>query len=227
MKAIALDEPGVLGFTALRTGDKLKAAHCQPNSSADARIIAAMTDVHVDSLPVASLQERYSISRSVLYERLSALQITTEKRGNKAYVNAQQIELLDSLHSYLQGGGSTAEFLESVGLSATPSDDESALIPAGQSGAIDAQVLAALVGALAERFTPPPTPPVAFTYPLANLEALERAAEHGWLLSTSQLAPLLGLKTLSGKEIQRYGFICTRCGKNGAESAWAVSKEQK
>jgi hypothetical protein len=35
---------------------------------------------------------------------------------------------------------------------------------------------------------------------LANLELLERVAGKRWLLSTSQLAPLLGLKSLSGKE---------------------------
>ena len=185
-----------------------------------------MTDVHVDSLPVASLQERYGISRSVLYERINALQISSEKRGNKAYVNAEQIQLLDNLHAFLQGGGSTADFLASAGLSATPSGDESALVPAGQYAPLDAQALVALVGAIAERLTPPPAAPVAFTYPLANLEALERAAEHGWLLSTSQLAPLLGMKSLTGKALTRYGFTCTRVGKNGAESAWAVQKAE-
>ena len=183
-----------------------------------------MTETTLDSLPVASLQERYGISRSVLYERINALQISSEKRGNKAYVNAEQIQLLDNLHAFLQNGGSTADFLASAGLSTLLSGDESAL--ATQSALLDAQALAALVVAIAQQVTPPSAAPVAFTYPLANLEALERAAEHGWLLSTSQLAPLLGLKTLSGQEINRYGFICTRVGRNGAESAWLVSKAE-
>ena len=60
--------------------------------------------------------------------------------------------------------------------------------------------------------------------PLANLELLERVAEKGWLLSTSQLAPLLGLRSLSGKALERYGFTFTRVGRNGAESAWQVEK---
>ncbi|MBD2057805.1 hypothetical protein H6F88_17560 [Oculatella sp. FACHB-28] len=53
-----------------------------------------MTEITVDSLPVAQLPDRYSIARSVLYNRLLELKIETEKRGNKAYVNAEQIELL-------------------------------------------------------------------------------------------------------------------------------------
>jgi len=53
---------------------------------------------------------------------------------------------------------------------------------------------------------------------------LERVAEKGWLLSTSQLAPLLGLRSLSGKVFERYGFSFTRVGRNGAESAWRVGK---
>ena len=44
--------------------------------------------------------------------------------------------------------------------------------------------------------------------PLTNLRTLDEAARHGWLLSMSQLAPLLGLKTLIGQAIHRYGFIC-------------------
>jgi hypothetical protein len=181
-----------------------------------------MTETTLDSLPVASLQQRYGISRSVLYERINALQISSEKRGNKAYVNAEQIELLDNLHAFLQNGGSTADFLASAGLSTLLSGDDQL---ATQSALLDAKALAALVVAIAQQITPSPVAsPVAITFPLANLEALERATTNGWLLSTSQLAPLLGLKTLTGKALTRYGFTCQRVGKNGTESAWSVSK---
>lgn len=181
-----------------------------------------MTEALLDSLPVASLQKRYDIARSVVYERIKALRIETEKRGNKAYVNAQQIELLDNLHAFLKGGGSTAEFLAFTGLSAEQSaeqDEVSALQPAGQMAMEQMEAIALLVEAIAQRL--PTSPPAD---PLANLQALEQAAQNGWLLSTSQLAPLLGLKTLSGKELHRYGFTFTRVGKNGAESAWAIAK---
>jgi hypothetical protein len=60
--------------------------------------------------------------------------------------------------------------------------------------------------------------------PLANLEAIDRACEKGWLLSTSQLCELLGVRSISGQAIERYGFRFTRCGKNGREGAWAIAK---
>jgi len=60
--------------------------------------------------------------------------------------------------------------------------------------------------------------------PMVNLRSLEEACDRGWLLSTSQLAPLLGLKSLNGKEFCRYGFRFTRVGRNGSESAWRVGK---
>jgi len=178
-----------------------------------------MTEALLDSLPVASLPDRYSISRSVLYDRIKALNVEPEKRGNKSYVNAHQLELLDSLHAFLNSGGSTADFLASTGLSAEQSDEDG-LQSGGQLVAMEqVGAIAILVEAIAQRLPPFPPPD-----PLTNLEALERAAQNGWLLSTSQLAPLLRLKTLSGKELQRYGFTFTRVGKNGAESAWSVSK---
>lgn len=178
-----------------------------------------MTESLIDSLPVAQLPDRYSLSRSVVYERLAALKIEPERRGNKAYINAKQLELLDNLHSFLQGGGSTADFLAATGLSNRQTDRPTAGQSALSIQTEPAAALVSLVEAIAHRL---PAPPPAS--PLSNLEALEQAAQHGWLLSTSQLAPLLGLKTLSGKTVQRYGFTFTRVGKNGAESAWSIQK---
>lgn len=74
-----------------------------------------MTETTVDRLSVAQLPDRYHLSRSVLYERLADLQIKPDKVGNKAYVNAQQLQCLDALHQHIQQGGTTAEFLEAIG----------------------------------------------------------------------------------------------------------------
>ncbi|MEB3355956.1 MAG: hypothetical protein VKK04_04465 [Synechococcales bacterium] len=49
-------------------------------------------------------------------------------------------------------------------------------------------------------------------------------ADRGWLVSTSELAPILGLKSLNGAEFERYGFRFVRSGKNGSQSAWRVEK---
>lgn len=66
--------------------------------------------------------------------------------------------------------------------------------------------------------------------PLAYLRDLEEAYQNGWLLSTSELAKLLGLspKTIAGygQEFSDAGFVFTRAGtRKGGEIAWSIEKE--
>ena len=75
---------------------------------------------------------------------------------------------------------------------------------------------------IAQRITPP-------SNPLAELEALEKAYEKRWILSTSQLSSILKLnsKTLARqKSFERHGFTFTRKGQVGAEIGWRVGKVQ-
>lgn len=83
-------------------------------------------------LPVEMLSTRYSIGKTAVYTRLKALGIQPEKLGNRAYVTANQIALLDELHDHIQAGGITPVFLKSKGLH--PYDNPSATSDsAGQS----------------------------------------------------------------------------------------------
>ncbi|MEP0913080.1 hypothetical protein NDI45_19395 [Leptolyngbya sp. GB1-A1] len=182
-----------------------------------------MTKTTVDELPVSQLPDRYGISRSVLYTRINALKIKPEQRGNKSYVSREQLDLLDRLHNHIQQGGSTAEFLASAGLSdeqtgqtVGQSDEQT-----GQLALSDSAPLLLIIDALAEKLASQQ-----MSDPLANLRAIEEAACRGWLLSSSQLASLLGLRSLSGKSFDRYGFSFTRAGRNGAEIAWRITKIQ-
>lgn len=59
--------------------------------------------------------------------------------------------------------------------------------------------------------------------PLANLEALERAAANNWHLSTSQVRELIGTVP-SGEKFDRYGFIFWKAGRNGKERAWKIGR---
>jgi hypothetical protein len=79
-----------------------------------------------------------------------------------------------------------------------------------------------LMAAIAHQQAPaaPPTPP----NPLSRFEQLQAIADHDWRPSTSELADILGLNSLSGSPFERYGFRFTRAGKNGAQSAWKVEK---
>ncbi len=66
--------------------------------------------------PVSQLSDRYKLTRSVVYKRRKDLGIKTEKIGIRAYVSREQLTLLDALHEFIQGGGTTAEFIFYNGL---------------------------------------------------------------------------------------------------------------
>ena len=70
----------------------------------------------------------------------------------------------------------------------------------------------------------PPSPS-----PLTYMRELEEAYQNQWLLSTSELANLLGLnqKTITnyGQEFSDAGFIFERAGiRKGGEIAWSIDK---
>jgi len=67
-------------------------------------------------LPVGELSARYKIVKSVIYKRMKALKIKPERISVRAYVSDEQLALLDALHEFIQGGGTTAEFLFHRGL---------------------------------------------------------------------------------------------------------------
>jgi hypothetical protein len=182
-------------------------------------------NVEVDRFPVADLQNRYSIKRTALYERLNALSIKPQKLGNKSYVEGEQLQQLDELHTHIQRGGGIADFLQEQGY--LPSEHTEQLVQVNQPGALLAvvEVLASrLVPAIVSKLTPAPAP-------LAHLEALEKAYEKGWLLSTSEVAQIfrLSVKTIRGygDSFEEAGFVFTRAGTRAhGETAWGVSKMQ-
>ncbi len=60
--------------------------------------------------------------------------------------------------------------------------------------------------------------------PLERFERLQALADNDWRSSTSELASILGVKTLSGRVLERYKFRFSRVGRNGAQSAWKVER---
>jgi len=185
----------------------------------------------IDRLPLSQLPGRYGIARSALYTRLKDLQIEPIKEGKKAYIDAPSLQLLDELHEHIQQGGTTNEFLKqkaskSTGQSRT--DDrtqQEGLIVQDSPGQITLQPsgLVSLVEAIVKRLLPKTGSRLSY------LRELEEACEKGWLLSTSELADLLGLsaKTLAayGQHFEDAGFVFTRAGtRKGGEIAWAIDK---
>jgi len=192
-----------------------------------------MSDSNIDRIPVNQLSARYNLARSAVYKRMADLGIEREKIGNRAYVNAEQVALLDELHSFINVGGNVAEFIARKGLDKPESKggDSSGQTSGQSSGlALSQADLVKVISAIAAEMTAKLQPALsASTDPLAYYESLEKAVQGGWKLRTSELSALL---KLSPKEIDRYnpsfkeaGFIFTRAGyRSGGETAWIVSK---
>lgn len=179
----------------------------------------------ISRLPVGQLSDRYNLVRSAVYNRMDALGIKPERVGNKSFVNAEQIRLLDDLHQFIQAGGNTAEFIEMRGIRKEPDKP-----PEMSSGLSTAQpdivrLVAMIASEIAARFQPPLPDPD----PLAYFETLERAARNGWLLRTSEVAYLLDMPPSAireyGDRFSEAGFIFTKAGYRApGEVAWRVSK---
>ncbi len=187
-------------------------------------------DNSIDRVPVNQLPDRYNLVRSAIYTRLDALGIEPEKVGNKSYVNAEQLRLLDNLHEFIQAGGTTAEFQESRGIrrrnrdSAAGSSGQSAGLSTAQNQSDLSQLLNVLSDFAAKIQPSAPQPD-----PFAYLETLERAAQSGWLLRTSEVAELLRLSPaemqLYGDRFSEAGFVFVKAGyRSGGELAWRVTK---
>ena len=179
---------------------------------------------------ISELLTRYKITKPALYTRFKGLGIDTFKVGRKAYVKSEDVELLDKLDKHIHNGGTIADFVytnsATTELSKASSEELTEPIepiPVNQSdGWLNSLPLLvnSLADAIAQRITPP-------VNPLAELEALEKAYEKRWVLSTSQLGSILKLhpKTLiRHKSFDRHGFTFSRNGQVGAEIGWQVGK---
>lgn len=178
--------------------------------------------MEIDRIPISQLPSRYGIARSNLYTRLKDLRIEPEKMGKKAFVSAEQLHLLDALHDRIQQGGTTGEFLKGL----DRPQNHSALVPAPGEPSIIVQpnALVAVVETIIKRLLPNTGSRLSY------LRELEEACGNGWLLSTSEVADLLGLspKTIAGygEEFEDGGFVFSRAGiRKGGEIAWAIDKQ--
>ena len=183
----------------------------------------------IDRFPVSQLGGRYNLVRSAVYTRIKALGVRTQTVGNKAYVNSEQLRLLDDLHQFIQAGGTTAEFLERRGLQQSGPDSS------GMSSGLSTtqpndliKLVTAIASEVASKLQPAPPEPD----PLAYFERLEQAAKNGWYLSTSEIAYLLDLPPATvegmGDRFSEAGFIFTRAGyRTQGEVAWRISKPRR
>ena len=179
-----------------------------------------MSQAELFDYPIRELPERYGIARSAIYVRMKRLNITPHTQGNRSYINASQLKLLDNLHDFLaeDSGRNIDDFLRSLNAVEVtqPAFSSTGQLAPRQTGHLQGQSFPELqyqleghATQLRERF-----------------ELLDRAATRGWLLSTSDLALLIGLEPGSlvrHQELSRWGFtFVKRVERTGREVNWAV-----
>lgn len=136
------------------------------------------------------------------------------------------MELLDKLHEYVTQGGTMAEFksqldavdslLDTVDSKVDGLDD---IVKSNNSN--DLELLGQVVSAGIEK---------ALTSgksksPLWYMKELKEATEEGWLLTTSQVQELIGVKPKTKKGENTYtrgSFSFVKSGKIGTQTAWKV-----
>jgi hypothetical protein len=194
-------------------------------------------NTEIDRFPVSDLPDRYSIGRTALYERLGVLAVKPEKQGNKSYVSGQQLQALDDLDAHIERGGVLSDFSGRVQRTNSEQSEQLTVsslsqlatstsfgLPALIEGAVES-----LVGRLAPLFSTPQAPKAGMR--LAHLRELEEAYEKRWLLSTSEVADLLGLSVNTvrgyGDGFEEAGFLFTRSGnRSRGEIAWKIGKSE-
>lgn len=181
-----------------------------------------MTHDIVDLIPISQLQDRYHIKRSALYNRLSALDLQPIKVGRRAFVTQGDVLRMDALANHIEAGGTIHDFEEGA---VTAAPDRAGSLIVNPETEITPVNSGANFAAFLEAFAARPSAPIqALT---ERLDLLEKAATHEWLLPTSDLSIALGLSRRSiGKypKFERYGFVFTKVGQQGTETAWRVEK---
>lgn len=176
----------------------------------------------IDPYPISALQDRYDLdSKQAVYDRINKLGIQPVARGK---LSLEQLDILDRLDKHLEDGGTIKDFINPSSLSPHPGnkplhEDKSPRI-ADADGLVTVEEVCKLIERVAKAIRPT-------TY-LADYEELERAAEKGWILPTSIVKQLIGVRptTTVSNRFTRGSFVFIRSGKIGGSAAWKVQKLQ-
>jgi hypothetical protein len=181
---------------------------------------------------IQELCDRYNIkSRKSLYSRLDGLGITLDKDGNKSYATDEQVALLDQQDEHLKNGGTIKNFVPTTQVIVdttqhNENQDISGIVETTQHSTqlttqseLLGDIVKAVTTAIADKMQP--------ADPLWYLGRLEAARASGWLLSTSELQKLIGVKPKckkGEKSFRRGSFVFVKSGKIGNETSWKVQK---
>ncbi|NET29504.1 hypothetical protein [Okeania sp. SIO1I7] len=182
-------------------------------------------------MKVPELLARYNLnSRAALYNRLKALRMRYKRdENNKAFVNEEQLEVLDMLHQHLMEGGKLSNFVRNSPVSVISPYNEQLTVQSSEqiSGQSTVQetssfiLLEKLVGAIASNFNA--------KSPLKVHQDLAEAEAAGFLLTTNEVEEVVGRKPRKMKgsdSCQVGGWRFVNVGKAGNKLLWKVQKVQ-
>ena len=179
-------------------------------------------------MKIKELQERYGLkTRQSIYDWIKAgnLILPKDERGH-AYATPEQIEVLDQLVEHLKTGGTLGSFtpvsspeiytsVDSQIDTSEPSTVYQIVDTVNSTEDSPMVMLERLVGVVVSNIQP--------RSPLWFHDELEKAAKQGWILSTSEVETLIGVKP-KGEVFCRGGWEFVRAGKIGNQGAWKVNK---
>ncbi len=180
---------------------------------------------------VKELLDRYSLSsRKSLYSRLEAAQIKLPKDDDgKAYATEQMISLLDDLDKHIKNGGTLKNYTPVTPVTTHPEtfDNGHSLDNTTQTTQVTTHmsreellgVIEVLGTAIASKLQP--------VDPISYNASLEKAQANNWILSTSEVQQLIGIKPSCKKGKKTFTRGCwtfIKTGKMGSQTGWRVSK---
>lgn len=182
---------------------------------------------------VNELLDRYGLgSRQALYNWLKVLGISLESAGRFSFATPEQVKMIDDLKAHLDNGGTFSNYIppSDVQLLDTEIDTsldvsidsqmdnqptvvhspmDSLLTVAKDLLSVDSQLMNQVIKEID---------------PLWGHRALRNAQEWGLILSTTEVAKLIGVKPY-GDVFQRGVWKFTKAGKIGRESGWKISSD--
>ena len=197
-------------------------------------------EIEIENCPVADLPSRFKLGKQAVYNRLEALGIKPTKVGKRSYISATQLHTLDRIHAHINQGGSMANF-QSLEISPldvinktsgrlTSAENSQETSPVGAMNTSTGLVennLEALVNLIAAAVSQTISSTIPTRSPLWYMSELEQAEAQGWILTTSEIQQLIGVKPTVAKgtsTYQRGSFIFSKAGKIGSQTAWKVTK---
>jgi hypothetical protein len=192
-----------------------------------------------NSFPVGELKDRYGISKQGIINRRKYLKISTYKIGNKSYITEDDLDLLDRLHQFLNKNptASMQDFRQEQSseskLVGVPTDRSSeSTLP---TVPIEPTSLTILDNQNVTRMSLDSNTIEEIAYkfqrsnPLWYMNILENARASNWLLTTSEVRELIGVKpkTKKGEKTYKRGnWLFIKSGRIGNQTAWKVIKEE-